>query len=145
MDLLNIKLLNNNTIMPSYASTGSAGIDIYSPITIIIPAGDVVIINSGFAIHIDDVNIGGFIYPRSGLSTKYGIVLANTIGVIDSDYQGEIKIPIKNQSDVDYTITRGDRFCQLVFQQVQHHKLSKVEQFKSPTIRGEGGFGHSGK
>lgn len=83
--------------------------------------------------------------PRSGLGIKHGIVLANTIGVIDSDYQGEIKIGIRNQGSEPYSIQPGERICQMLFIPVVQASLRVVEEFSQETERGEGGFGHTGK
>lgn len=130
---------------PEYATAGSAGIDLSACTSedIIIRPGEIVKVNTGIAIQIPNRGIGGFIFPRSGLSSRYGISLANCVGVIDSDYTGEIICPIINHSKSDYTIKSGDRIAQIVFMPVLTVKLQETESLEA-TERGSGGFGSTG-
>lgn len=140
-------LIGTSIPLPAYATDGSAALDLRacldSPITIA-PA-ETVTIPSGIAISIHDPGLVAILAPRSGLGIKHGIVLANTIGVIDSDYQGEIKVGIRNQGTTAYTIQPGERICQMLFMPVVQASLRVVEQFSEESSRGEGGFGHTGK
>jgi len=133
--------------LPSYATEGSAAIDLRAGLKepISIQPGETVLIGSGIAINIKDPNIVGIIVPRSGLGIKNGIVLANTIGIIDSDYQGEIKIGLFNRSRIQYTVKPGERICQMMFIPVINATLKLVQRFSNATERGSGGFGHTGK
>ena len=133
--------------LPAYATAGSAAIDLRACLKepVNLPAGDTVLIGSGIAIHIKDPNIVGIIVPRSGLGIKNGIVLANTIGVIDSDYQGEIKIGLFNRSRNPYNVKPGERICQMLFMSVIKATIQLVREFSSATDRGNGGFGHTGR
>ena len=133
--------------LPSYATDGSAAIDLRACLKepIGIQPGDTLLVGSGIAINIKDPNIVGLIVPRSGLGIKQGIVLANTIGVIDSDYQGEIKIGLFNRSQTPYIVRPGERICQMLFMPVINATLKLVQEFSSATHRGSGGFGHTGR
>lgn len=132
-------------IMPSYATVGSAGMDlracIEKPLTI--KAGQIAKVPTGIAIQIPNRYAGGFIFPRSGLSSKYGISLINCVGVIDSDYIGEIICPVVNHGDKDFIVNPGDRIAQLVFMPVYNATLIQVEDLQE-TERGSGGFGSTG-
>ncbi|MDD4503794.1 MAG: dUTP diphosphatase [Clostridiaceae bacterium] len=130
---------------PEYATEGSAGIDLSACISedITIKPGEIVKVNTGIAIQIPHKGIGGFIFPRSGLSSKHGISLANCVGVIDSDYTGEIICPVINHSKSDYTIKCGDRIAQIVFMPVLNVKLQQTDSLEA-TERGAGGFGSTG-
>ena len=107
--------------------------------------GETVIIPSGIAIAIHDPELVALIAPRSGLGVRHGIVLANGVGVIDSDYQGEILIAIRNQGKSAYTIEPGERICQILFMPVARVTLECVNEFSANSERGAGGFGHTGK
>ena len=152
MKLLNVETKIVNPLMgeaiplPSYATKGSAGIDLRACLKkpISIQPGETVLIGSGIAINIKDPKIVGIIVPRSGLGIKNGIVLANTIGVIDSDYQGEIKIGLFNRSRIQYIVKPGERICQMMFIPVINATLELVRGFSNATARGSGGFGHTG-
>lgn len=137
------KALRSKT--PEYATAGSAGIDLSACISddIVIKPGEIVKVNTGIAIQIPHRSIGGFIFPRSGLSSRYGISLANSVGVIDSDYTGEIICPIINHGKSDYTIKSGDRIAQIVFMPVLNVKLQETDKLEV-TERGSGGFGSTG-
>ncbi len=132
--------------LPEYATEGAAGMDLRACMdeTLIIKAGETQLIPTGLAIHIGDPSIAATILPRSGLGHKHGIVLGNLVGLIDSDYQGQLYISCWNRSKKDFTIEIADRIAQLVFVPVLQVQLKQVESFKS-SIRGEGGFGHSGR
>jgi dUTP pyrophosphatase len=133
--------------LPSYATDGSAAIDLRACLKerIGIQPGETVLVGSGIAINIKDPNIVGIIVPRSGLGIKNGIVLANTMGVIDSDYQGEIKIGLFNRSQNQYLVKPGERICQMLFMPVINATLKLVEEFSNATYRGSGGLGHTGR
>ncbi len=132
--------------LPTYATTGSAGLDlralIEQPLTV--EAGQTVLIPTGISVYIGDPNLAAVILPRSGLGHKNGIVLGNLVGLIDSDYQGPLMVSLWNRSDKPFTVEVGDRIAQLVFVPVVQAQFNIVEEFTA-TDRGEGGFGHSGK
>lgn len=132
-------------VVPSYGTAGSAGMDLRACIEapIMIEGGQIVKIPTGIAIQIPNRYVGGFVFPRSGLSSKYGISLINSVGVIDSDYIGEIICPMVNHSDKSFTITPGDRIAQLVFMPVCNAALIQVDDLQE-TERGSGGFGSTG-
>lgn len=139
-------LVGSSIPLPQYATEGSAALDLRACIEapLIVSPGQSVTVPSGIAISIHDPNLVAILAPRSGLGIKHGIVLSNTIGIIDSDYQGEIKIGIRNQGDEPYTIQPGERICQMLFMPVVQASLRVVEQFSVDTPRGAGGFGHTG-
>lgn len=130
---------------PEYATAGSAGMDLSACIAdeLTIKPGEIVKVNTGIAIQIPHSGIGGFVFPRSGLSSKYGISLANCVGVIDSDYTGEIICPVINHSSKEYTIKPGDRIAQIVFMPVLQVRLQETDRLED-TDRGSGGFGSTG-
>ncbi len=131
--------------LPTYATSGSAGLDLRACLddAVALAPGATTLIPTGLAIHVADPSLAAVILPRSGLGHKHGIVLGNLVGLIDSDYQGEIKISCWNRSAEDYTITPGERIAQLVFIPTLQASFNLVSDFKS-TERGEGGFGHTG-
>ncbi len=147
---LNFKILDKrigDTIpLPHYATEGSAGMDLRAcidePLTI--KPGETQLIPTGIAIHIADPSLTATILPRSGLGHKHGIVLGNLVGLIDSDYQGQLFISCWNRGDTEFTIEEGDRIAQLVILPVVQVSLNQVESFDD-SERGAGGFGHSGK
>lgn len=132
--------------IPAYSTQGSAGLDLRAMINepTLLKAGESLLVASGISVYIKDANYCGLILPRSGLGHKHGIVLGNLVGLIDSDYQGEIKVSLWNRSNTDYTIEVGERIAQLVIMPVLQVGLNQVTQFTA-TDRGEGGFGSSGK
>jgi len=132
--------------LPSYATDGSAGMDLRACLddALVLEAGQTELIPTGIAIHIADPGIAATILPRSGLGHKHGLVLGNLVGLIDSDYQGQLFISCWNRSQTAYTIEPGDRIAQLVFVPVLQVNLKPVDSFDS-SERGAGGFGHSGK
>ena len=140
-------LMGTSIPLPSYATSGSAAMDLRACIPAPLPVnpGDTVMIPSGIAISIHDPGLVALLVPRSGLGIKHGIVLANTIGVIDSDYQGEIGIGIHNRSGETYTIEPGERICQMMFMPVTQAALAVVDEFSVDSVRGARGFGHTGR
>jgi dUTP pyrophosphatase len=147
---VSVKLLGPQECLPAYATDGSVGMDLRANIDqpLEIGAGEVVRINTGIALHIHSQSIGAFIYPRSGLGSQ-GLVLANLVGVIDSDYQGEIMVALWNRNDSEFgdpiVIKPLDRIAQLVFQPIVKVSLSVVDEFAEKTTRGAGGFGSTGR
>lgn len=141
-----IKLLRDNVIMPSYATEGSAAIDLRSAADsdIVIAPGERKLIPTGIAISPETSGVVAILCARSGLSSKFGIALANGIGVIDSDYRGEISAALINNSDTPYTVTVGERIAQLMFMPVLAAKLIETDDLDK-TERGAGGFGSTGK
>lgn len=131
--------------LPAYATSGSAGMDLRAcldaPLTL--AAGETTLIPTGLAIHIGDPSLAAVILPRSGLGHKHGIVLGNLVGLIDSDYQGQLMISCWNRGTDSFTIQAGERIAQLVFVPVVQVALQPVDEFDQ-SHRGEGGFGHSG-
>ncbi|MBL10319.1 MAG: dUTP diphosphatase [Acidiferrobacteraceae bacterium] len=137
--------LSNEFGIPEYATKGSAGIDLRACIQEdqeLLP-DQAVLIPSGIAIHIQDITLAGLLLPRSGLGHKNGIVLGNLAGLIDSDYQGEIKISCWNRSRESFLIKPGDRIAQLIFFSVTQVSFDIVDEFVA-TEREKGGFGHTG-
>ncbi len=139
-------LVGTRIPLPEYATEGAAALDLRACIeeAVTLQPGETVTIPSGIAIGIHDPGLVAILAPRSGLGIKHGIVLANTIGVIDSDYQGEIKIGLRNQGQAPYTIQPGERVCQMLFIPVVQASLRVVEVFSEDSRRGAGGFGHTG-
>ena len=147
---IQLKILDNRIgaefPLPQYATNGSAGLDLCAcvnkPTTIAPDTTE--LISTGIAIHIDDHNVAAVILPRSGLGHKYGIVLGNLVGLLDSDYQGAIMVSCWNRSSHSFIIEPGDRIAQLAFLPVVRADFTIVDDF-IPTARGKGGFGHTGK
>ncbi|WGK61553.1 dUTP diphosphatase [Halopseudomonas sp. SMJS2] len=131
--------------LPTYATTGSAGLDlramIDAPLTL--EPGQTTLLPSGMAIHIADPGLAAMILPRSGLGHKHGIVLGNLVGLIDSDYQGELMVSCWNRGQQAFTIEPGERIAQLVLVPVVQAQLEIVSEFDD-SQRGAGGFGHTG-
>ncbi|GLO59617.1 deoxyuridine 5'-triphosphate nucleotidohydrolase [Vibrio sp. MACH09] len=132
--------------LPAYATDGSAGLDLRAcldqPLTV--EPGETHLVPTGLAIHIADPTLAATILPRSGLGHKHGIVLGNLVGLIDSDYQGQLMVSVWNRGTSTFVIEPGDRIAQLVFVPVVQAEFNIVTDFDE-TERGEGGFGHSGK
>lgn len=145
----NIKLvtIRQGATVPRYATSGSAGVDLYAclPEPVRLHAGCRQIIPTGIAVHINDRELAGFLLPRSGLGHKQGLVLGNLVGLIDSDYQGELLISAWN-SKVEgvVTIKPGMKIAQLVIMPVVQATYTIVDMFDQQTERGDGGFGSSG-
>lgn len=131
--------------LPAYATNGSAGLDLRACLkeNFNLLPGETILIPTGMAIHIDDPDLAAVIVPRSGLGHKHGIVLGNLVGLIDSDYQGELMVSCWNRSQSSFIIEVGTRIAQLVFVPVMRVGFQLVESFEN-TLRGEGGFGHTG-
>lgn len=132
--------------VPSFATAGSAAMDLRACIDedVTIAAGGRAIIPTGIAIALPCADYVALICARSGLASKFGITMANGVGVIDSDYRGELKVALHNSSDADYTIHDGDRIAQLMVLPVVQPTLQLVEELDE-TERGEGGFGSTGR
>lgn len=141
--ILKLKKLNDNAIIPTRGSEKAAGYDLYAAEEANIKAGETVKIGTGIAVAIPDGYFGG-IYARSGLATKEGLRPANCVGVIDSDYRGELIVSIHNDSSVDRIIEKGERMAQLVVQPYLSVEFEEADELDE-TERGDGGFGHSGK
>lgn len=150
MSILDVKILNpkigTELPLPSYATEGSAGMDLRACLdeAVTIEPGQTVLIGTGLAIHIGDPSLAGIILPRSGLGHKHGIVLGNLVGLIDSDYQGELMISCWNRGQTAFTLEPGERLAQYVLVPVVQAQLNIVTDFEA-TDRGAGGFGHSGR
>ncbi len=132
--------------LPRYATAGAAGLDLSACLEepLAVPPGARLKIPTGIAIEIPYRHIAGLIFPRSGLAVKHGISLANAVGVIDSDYKGEIIVAVFNQGEREYVINPGERIAQIVFVPVFTATLEEVDELKD-TARGSGGFGSTGK
>lgn len=143
---LNFKKLRDNAKIPTRSTSGSAGMDMYACITenITIAPGELKIIPTGIAVALPSPDYAVFLYARSGLGVKHGICLGNGVGVIDSDYRGEICAGLCNVSDKPYTIQPQERICQMVVAPVVMAQLNEVENLDE-TDRGEGGFGSTGR
>ena len=132
--------------LPEYATDGSAGLDLRAcidePITV--KPGETRLVATGIAIHIADPGYAAVILPRSGLGHRHGIVLGNLVGLIDSDYQGEVGISCWNRGSEPYVVEPGDRIAQLVVVPIARARFELVEEFAA-TERGAGGFGHTGR
>ncbi|AUX95264.1 dUTP diphosphatase [Mixta gaviniae] len=132
--------------LPAYATSGSAGLDLRACLDAPqeLAPGATALLPTGLAIHIADPSLAAVILPRSGLGHKHGIVLGNLVGLIDSDYQGQLMVSIWNRSQQSFTVQPGERIAQLVFVPVVQAEFNLVEDFDA-SARGEGGFGHSGR
>ena len=131
--------------LPRYATPGSAGLDLRACIDapLELGPGETALSPSGLAIHLNDPGLAAIVLPRSGLGHTHGIVLGNLVGLIDSDYQGELKISCWNRASEPYTIAPGDRIAQLIVVPVLQVSIQIVDAF-TQSARGSGGFGHSG-
>lgn len=142
---VNFKRLNPEAIVPTYATASAAGADLYnlpdSPVTV--PAHKTVLIHTGIAIEIPE-GYCGLIFARSGLATKRGLAPANKVGVIDADYRGEIMVALHNHTDTTVLVDGGERVAQLAILPYLTAELCEVDEL-SDTVRGEGGFGSTGR
>lgn len=131
--------------LPHYATDGSAGVDLRACLenALTITSGETHLVPSGIAVHMADPGLAAVILPRSGLGHKKGIVLGNLVGLIDSDYQGQVMISVWNRGNETVTIEPGDRIAQMVFVPVKRVAFEVVEDFEA-SARGDGGFGHTG-
>ncbi|MDR5610068.1 MULTISPECIES: dUTP diphosphatase [Arsenophonus] len=147
---IDIKILDprvgNKFPLPTYATEGSAGLDLRACLdqAIQLEPGQTELLPTGLAVHIADQQLAAVILPRSGLGHKHGVVLGNLVGLIDSDYQGELKVSVWNRGDTSFTIEPGERIAQMVFVPIVQVEFDLVQDFET-TKRGSGGFGHSGR
>ena len=147
LDSVQVKIVNNIIKeLPDYATEGSGGLDLRAAINkkMKLLSEETILIPTGLSIFIENKDYAATILPRSGLGHKKGIVLGNLVGLIDSDYQGELMISCWNRSKENYIIEPLDRIAQMVFIKVEHPKLEIVDEFRT-SERGEKGFGSSGK
>ncbi len=148
MHRIDVRILDErlHDVPPAYGSAGAAGLDLRACIEapVVIEANETVLVPSGIAIHLADPGLAAMILPRSGLGHKHGIVLGNLVGLIDSDYQGEIKVSLWNRSSIPFEVNPLDRIAQLVVFPVLQVSMNIVEAFAA-TDRAEGGFGSTGK
>mgnify|MGYP004704074087 CR=1 FL=1 len=150
MHIVQVKILDarigKEFPLPQHATPGSAGMDLRAclkePLTL--APGDTVLIPTGIAIHLDDPGYAAVLLPRSGLGHKHGIVLGNLVGLIDSDYQGEVLVSCWNRGKESFTVKPGERIAQMVILPVVQAQFEVVSEFEE-SRRGAGGFGHSGK
>jgi dUTP pyrophosphatase len=146
---LDVKILDARIAaqMPNYATPGSAGLDLRAcldaPLTLAPNAWQLV--PTGMAIHLKDPGYAAMLLPRSGLGHKHGIVLGNLVGLIDSDYQGQLMVSAWNRSDVAFTIEPMERIAQMVIVPVLQATFNVVHEFAAPSERGEGGYGSTGQ
>jgi len=144
---LDVKILDTRLreAMPHYATQGAAGLDLRACIDdpLLLGPGAAELVPSGIAIHLVDPGLAAMVLPRSGLGHKHGIVLGNLVGLIDSDYQGQVMVSVWNRSSAAFTINPMDRIAQLVVVPVLRVKLNVVEEFAT-SVRGAGGFGSTG-
>lgn len=149
MDKLQVKVLDprigKDIPMPHYATAGSAGLDLRACIDqdMLLKPGETQLIPTGLAIYLANPGYAAMLLPRSGLGHKHGIVLGNLVGLIDSDYQGQLMVSCWNRGQADYTVKVGERIAQMVIVPVVQTEFEMVEEFHA-TTRGGGGFGHTG-
>ena len=146
MDSLKIKKLRDNAVVPKRATPGSAGMDLYACIdeAVTVKPHECVKIPTGIAIALPSAELGAFIFARSGLAVKHGVAPANCVGVVDSDYRGEVIVGLVNQFEEPYTVEPNERIAQLVIMPVSLPEIELCDELDE-TQRGEGGFGSSGK
>ncbi|CAM5194054.1 dUTP diphosphatase [Oligella ureolytica] len=146
--LVNLKIIDKRMQdqLPSYATEGSAGLDLRACIDqeIALQPGQTELIPTGLAIHLDNPGYAAMILPRSGLGHKHGIVLGNLVGLIDSDYQGELMVSVWNRGNQEFVLKPMERLAQLVIVPVQQVQFNVVDEFEQ-SDRGAGGFGSTGK
>jgi dUTP pyrophosphatase len=138
--------LGNEFPMPHYATDGAAGMDMRACVDseLVIAPGETHLIPTGLAMHIEESGLAAMLLPRSGLGHKHGIVLGNLVGLIDSDYQGQVFVSVWNRGKESFTVQPGERIAQMVIVPVVHAEFEVVEEFTA-SARGEGGFGHTGR
>lgn len=143
---IKVKKLKENAKLPQRATEGSAGYDLFACMeeSVIIKPHGIAKIPTGIAVAIEDKNMALFIYARSGLASKYGIAPANCVGVVDSDYRGEIMVPLINLGNEYYTVEPGQRIAQMILAPVFLPDLIETDELPA-TGRGEGGFGSTGE
>lgn len=147
MTAIELKVLDPRAQVPHYATDGSAGLDLRALLDapLILQPGQTELIRTGLAVHIADPGLAAVILPRSGLGHKHGIVLGNLVGLIDSDYQGELMVSCWNRGKTAFTLEPGERMAQLVFVPVVRAALTVVSDFGQGSTRGTGGFGSTGR
>lgn len=140
------KRIGKEIPLPNYATDGSAGLDLRACLDehLHMDPGETHLIPTGISIHLDDPSLAAMLLPRSGLGHKHGIVLGNLVGLIDSDYQGQVYVSMWNRGDKAFTIEPGDRIAQMVLVPVVQAEFDIVDEFEA-SHRGAGGFGHTGK
>ena len=145
-NILKIKKVREGAVIPKRATPGSAGMDLYAVLDSekTLERGEILMVPTGIAIELPSPDYVAYIFARSGLAIKHGITLANCVGVVDSDYRGEVCVGLVNVSNTPYTITPGERIAQLVISPVSLMPTMEAESL-SDTERGEGGFGSTGK
>jgi len=145
MSILKIKKLRENAKIPFRATPGSAGMDLYACLdeAVTIEPQKIVVIPTGIAIELESADVVALIYARSGLAIKHGIAPANCVGVVDSDYRGEVCVGLVNQTDVPFTVQPEDRIAQMVIAPVELPEIKVVDELND-TARGAGGFGSTG-
>lgn len=150
MKKIDVKILDSRIgsefPLPTYATVGSAGLDLRACLdaAVTLNPGETQLLPTGLAIHIADPSLAAVILPRSGLGHKHGVVLGNLVGLIDSDYQGQLMVSVWNRGQTPFIVEPGERIAQMVFVPVVQAEFNIVEDFES-SERGEGGFGHSGR
>lgn len=146
MSILKIKRLRPEAQLPQRQTPGSAGHDLHAciPVPLLLPAGGRCLVPTGLAMEIENPNYVAIIAARSSMALKYGVTMANGIGVIDSDYRGELKVLLHNSSQEDFVIQPGDRIAQLILLPVDLPQIQEVAEL-GDTQRGQGGFGSTGR
>lgn len=150
MQKIQLKILDSrlgeSIELPDYATSGSAGLDLRACLdeNITLAPGETQLIPTGLAIHIDDPSLAAVLLPRSGLGHKHGIVLGNLVGLIDSDYQGQLFVSCWNRGQTAFEVVVGERIAQMIFVPVVQVAFEQVDEFSS-SERGTGGFGHTGR
>lgn len=140
---LQIKQLIPNSVAPTYAHEGDAGMDLRASEEAVIPARSRALVGTGIAVALPVGHVG-LVHPRSGLAAKHGVTVLNAPGTIDAGYRGEVKVILLNTSDEAFNVAIGDRIAQLVIQKVEHPHIEVVEVLDEDTSRGAGGFGSTG-
>lgn len=147
MSVLDYKILDERlrTLQPAYATPGAAGLDLRACVdaSVVLRPGDTLLVPSGIAIHLEDPGLAALVLPRSGLGHKHGIVLGNLVGLIDSDYQGQIFVSMWNRGQHEFVLEPLERIAQLVVVPVVQVRLNEVNDFAA-SQRGSGGFGSTG-
>lgn len=150
MQVIKLKILDprlgRDFPLPEYATEGSAGLDLRACLDepLVLEPGQTELVPTGLAIHLDDPGLAAVLLPRSGLGHKHGIVLGNLVGLIDSDYQGQVFVSTWNRGHAPFTIEPGERLAQMVIVPVVRARFEVVDDFEA-SARGAGGFGHSGR
>ncbi|HOO25325.1 MAG TPA: dUTP diphosphatase [Clostridiales bacterium] len=146
MSEVKIKKLDDKAVIPTRATPGSAGLDLYACLDepLLIKGGGHALVPTGIAVQLPDPGLAAFVFARSGLAIRHGLGLLNSVGVIDSDYRGEIKVGLVNQFEEDYEIKPGERIAQLVLMPVVMAEILLTDELDD-SRRGEGGFGSTGR